>query len=440
MSRYPTYPNYKTSTIDWLGDIPEHWELKKIKYLFRIKKDIAGKLGYDVLSITQKGIKVKNIESGEGQLAMDYSKYQLVKKGDFAMNHMDLLTGYVDISKYDGVLSPDYRAFSLTHKESNPRYYLYLLQFCYTNRIFFNYGQGSSQLGRWRLAADEFNNFFYPCPSFSEQTQIANFLDHKCRLIDKFLDKKQQLIDVLKEQKQAVINQAVTKGLDPNVEMKDSGVEWLGEIPAHWSISKLKWRIRIKSGDMISSQLESVDGVYPIYGGNGIRGYSNHFNTTGDRLLIGRVGAKCGNVHRVKNKYWVSEHAYRVNLSRRDNIDFIKYVIEVLNLTQYAITTAQPLLNSTIVYNQLVPIPKKGDQDQIVDHIAKETSQIDQAISRIEKEMELVKDYRQILISEAVTGKIDVRKWRSNKEPEDQISMAAEPAADYQVKHNGIGA
>eukprot|EP00487_Bulimina_marginata_P011247 TRINITY_DN677_c0_g1_i2.p1 TRINITY_DN677_c0_g1~~TRINITY_DN677_c0_g1_i2.p1 ORF type:complete len:138 (+),score=39.38 TRINITY_DN677_c0_g1_i2:229-642(+) len=107
--KYQAYPEYKESNIDWMETIPEHWEIIRLKYIFSIKKRIAGMLGLDILSVTQRGVKVKDIESGDGQLSMDYSKYQRVEVGDFAMNHMDLLTGYVDLSKFDGVTSPDYR-------------------------------------------------------------------------------------------------------------------------------------------------------------------------------------------------------------------------------------------------------------------------------------------------------------------------------------------
>lgn len=146
----------KDSGSVWFGEIPAEWRMVRLKYMFHIKKDIAGKEGYTVLSITQRGITPKNIESNEGQLAADYSKYQLVEPGDFAMNHMDLLTGWVDISKYDGVTSPDYRVFVLDDEASNKEYYLYMMQMCYLNRIFYGLGQGVSGMGRWRLQEHRF--------------------------------------------------------------------------------------------------------------------------------------------------------------------------------------------------------------------------------------------------------------------------------------------
>lgn len=204
----------KDSEVEWLGEIPSHWEVKRTKFLFQIRKRIAGKDGHQVLSITQKGIKKKDIKSGAGQLSMDYSKYQFAYIGDFAMNHMDLLTGYVDITKYDGVISPDYRVFTLEDKNSNPNYYLYLYQNGYKNKIFYKYGQGSSQLGRWRLPTDQFNEFRFPCPPLEEQQQIVSYLDDKTLKIDKLMEKANKSIELLKEKRLALISAVVTGKID----------------------------------------------------------------------------------------------------------------------------------------------------------------------------------------------------------------------------------
>ncbi|MBH7667936.1 restriction endonuclease subunit S [Clostridioides difficile] len=146
----------KDSGSVWFGNIPINWEMKRLKYVFHIQKDIAGEEGHTVLSITQRGIIPKDFSNNEGQFANSYANYQLVHKGDFAMNHMDLLTGWVDISKYEGVTSPDYRVFVLNDKNGMcPKYYLYMMQMCYSARIFYGLGQGVSGMGRWRLQADK---------------------------------------------------------------------------------------------------------------------------------------------------------------------------------------------------------------------------------------------------------------------------------------------
>lgn len=195
----------------WLNEVPADWEIKKIKYIFRIKKDIAGKEGYTVLSITQKGIKPKDLSKNEGQIAENYSNYQLVNIGDFAMNHMDLLTGWVDISKYEGVTSPDYRVFVFQKPEEySKEYYLYFMQMCYTNRIFYGLGQGVSGMGRWRLQADKFLNFTVTVPSLTEQKEISDYLDKKCSQIDNLISKKEQLLTELETYKKSLIYEYVT--------------------------------------------------------------------------------------------------------------------------------------------------------------------------------------------------------------------------------------
>ena len=195
----------------WFGKIPSDWNMRKIKYIFRIQKDIAGEEGHTVLSITQKGIKPKDLSKNEGQLAENYSNYQLVHIGDFAMNHMDLLTGWVDVSQYEGVTSPDYRVFRLVDKDNyHSKYYLYLIQMCYTNRIFYGLGQGVSGLGRWRLQADKFLNFSITVPSYEEQIEIADYLDKKCSAIDELIAKKEQYLSEIESYKKSLIYEYVT--------------------------------------------------------------------------------------------------------------------------------------------------------------------------------------------------------------------------------------
>ena len=167
----------KDSGNQYWGKIPTNWYLSDIKYLFEIVKRIAGKEGYDILSVTQKGIKIKDISNNEGQVAESYANYQFVYPGDFVMNHMDLLTGWVDCSKLFGVTSPDYRVFKLRNKNNSLNYYKYIMQTCYMNRIFYSLGQGVSYLGRWRLQTSSFNNFMVPVPPVEVQESIANYLD-----------------------------------------------------------------------------------------------------------------------------------------------------------------------------------------------------------------------------------------------------------------------
>lgn len=201
----------KDSGIEWIGEIPKHWDAWKLKQLFEIKKVIAGKLGYDILSITQNGLKIKDISSNEGQISADYSKYQIVDIGDFAMNHMDLLTGWVDCATFSGVTSPDYRVFKSRNLQvADNNYYKYIFQVCYSNKIFYGLGQGASNLGRWRLPTSNFLNFVIPHSPIDEQQQIADFLDEKTAHIDSLIADKQKMVQELQEYKKSLIYEYVT--------------------------------------------------------------------------------------------------------------------------------------------------------------------------------------------------------------------------------------
>lgn len=198
----------ETDSFFW-HNIPKHWDFADIKYVFEIVKRIAGKEGYDVLSVTQKGLKVKDITCNEGQIAANYKGYQFVYPDDFVMNHMDLLTGWVDCSKMFGVTSPDYRVFRLQDKNKHDlRYYTYIMQCCYTNRYFYSLGQGVSTLGRWRLQTSSFMNFQIPVPPKEEQRRIADYLDSKCSEIDALLQNYEDQITTLEEYKKSLIYQA----------------------------------------------------------------------------------------------------------------------------------------------------------------------------------------------------------------------------------------
>jgi type I restriction enzyme S subunit len=418
MSNYKTYPEYKDSEEPWMKDIPEHWEVKKVKFLFSISKRISGELGHNVLSITQKGIKVKDIESGGGQLSMDYSKYQLVDKGDFGMNHMDLLTGFVDISGYDGVMSPDYRVFKLKDKDCDPRYMLYIFQKGYWDKLFFPLGQGSSEIGRWRLPSDEWKLFDLPVPPKPEQTAISNFLDKKTEQIKAFIALKEKTIKLLKERKIAVINQAVTKGLDSSVEMKDSGIEWLGEVPKHWEVKKLKYLSKCRNNQRVPIEA-SIRGqmkktMYDYYGATGIIDKVDDYIYDEDLILIAEDG---GNllmrniklVYVARGKYWVNNHAHIFKPLKFMEIEYLANTMEMYDYTTLISGSAQPKLTKSAIIGIELPQPLLEEQTQIIEFIRDQTEVFNKSITQAEKEIALIKEYQKSLISEAVTGKIDLR-------------------------------
>ena len=192
-------------------EIPQSWKLVDIKYLFEIVKRMAGREGYNILSVTQKGLKVKDISGNQGQIAENYSGYQFVFPSDYVMNHMDLLTGWIDCSDQFGVTSPDYRVFRLRDKTQNDtEYYKYVMQCCYMCRIFYSLGQGVSTLGRWRLQTSAFMNFKVPVPPLHEQKEIARYLNDKCKEIELSIEQKRKQLELLSSYKKSLIYEYVT--------------------------------------------------------------------------------------------------------------------------------------------------------------------------------------------------------------------------------------
>lgn len=200
----------KDSGIEWLGKIPTNFSIQNVRSLFQIRKEIIGREPETVLSITQSGLKIKNILENEGQMANSYANYQIVHIGDFAMNHMDLLTGGIGVSQYEGVTSPDYRVFEIKEVRYIKKYFLYVFETYYRNKIFYAFGQGAANLGRWRLPAQNFYSIFIPVPPLEEQKQIADYLDKKRTEIDKLISIKQQKIETLTEYKKSLIYEYVT--------------------------------------------------------------------------------------------------------------------------------------------------------------------------------------------------------------------------------------
>ncbi|WP_455426758.1 restriction endonuclease subunit S [Dryocola sp. LX212] len=451
MSKYKAYPEYKDSWVESLDNIPKMWSIKKLKYIFEIKKKIAGKIGYDVLSVTQKGIKIKDIESGEGQLSMDYSKYQRVYPGEFAMNHMDLLTGYVDISNYDGVTSPDYRVFAVRNKHSfYSRYYLYLLQDGYKQRRFFHLGQGSAHLGRWRLPTEAFNEIVYPCPSLKEQIKIASFLDHETAKIDNLIEKQQQLIELLKEKRQAVISHAVTKGLNPDVPMKDSGVEWLGEVPEHWELVPLKYLCNFSGGgtptkdnlsywqggtvpwvspkDMKSFWIsETQDYVTP----KAVSESSTNYVEEGSLLMVVRSGILQRNIPVAINivKITINQDMKALRFNERMKAHYAAYFINgnvkslLLEWTKEGATVES--IEHEFLANGLIPVPPIDEQHSIIKRISDQMKRFESLEENALTGIRLLQERRTALISAAVTGKIDVRDWVAPETSESEVSQEA---------------
>jgi type I restriction enzyme S subunit len=250
-------------------------------------------------------------------------------------------------------------------------------------------------------------NLPFLIPSPDEQRSIAKFLDQK------------ELIKKLTEQRSALITAAVTGkvpeigGRKSAVRMKDSGISWIGTVPEHWEVAALRWFIRAGSGDYIaSSDVENNPAneyVYPVIGGNGIMAYAMDFNTQSNALILGRVGAHCGNVHLIREACWVTDNALRITLVEDElSQDFLFWLFKALRLNDSANKNAQPLITGEIVKAKYIGIPPKNEQQAIAAYLDEKTGKIDGLIQKTETAIQTLEEYRTALITAAVTGKIDV--------------------------------
>ena len=258
VAKYQKYAEYKDSGVEWLGDIPSHWVVKRLGSFFDERREKVSDLDYPALSVTKNGI-VPQLENAAKTDAGDNRK--LVQVNDFVINSRSDRKGSSGISPYTGSVS--LISIVMEPKRIYPAYAHHLLRSYPFQEEFYRYGKGIVA-DLWSTNSSEMKNILLPYLSVEEQTQIANFLDHETAKIDSLIEKQQKLIELLKEKRQAVISHAVTKGLNPDVPMKDSGVEWLGRVPEHWEKKILKYIVSQQGGGTPDkSNLSFWDGDIP---------------------------------------------------------------------------------------------------------------------------------------------------------------------------------
>jgi type I restriction enzyme S subunit len=258
------------------------------------------------------------------------------------------------------------------------------------------------------VAAEDVGNMIFVLPNLSEQRVIAIFLDREAARIDALIEKKQRQIELLQEKRTALISHAVTKGIDPNVKMKDSGIEWLGKIPEHWEILRFKFVLWLQRGHDLPTT-EFVEGQYPVCGSNGCIGYHNNFTTKGPGVTVGRSGS-VGEVNYVVNDFWAHNTALYVKEFRRSIPRYAFYLLKTLDVEYLSEGTAVGTLNRNYIHNLPIAIPVVEEQHAIAAFIDRETERIDSLIEKIRQSIDSLREYRTALISAVVTGKIDVRE------------------------------
>ena len=426
----------KDSGVAWIGAVPSDYRTASIGSLFTIKKDIIGREPETVLSITQTGIRPKDLSSNEGQNASSYAHYQIVNVGDFAMNHMDLLTGWIDISKYEGVTSPDYRVFTLNHKEMSADYFLRVFQYYYTNKVFFGFGQGVATLGRWRLPAINFKKIDVPVPPVLEQQRIVSAIDEKVGKVDALIANVQTQIEKLKAYKQSMITEVVTKGLGPSVPMKNSGVDVYPSVPEHWNVQKTLTTLTMPITDGPHTTPELLPEGIPFVSaeavscGNGgidfdhIRGFisrefydecSKKYVPQRDDIYMIKSGATTGRVSVVDTDriftIWSPLAVFRCN----PDVVHFRFLYYFLQSSAYQRQVqfgwtygTQQNIGMRTLERLKVFVPPLDEQYAITECLDAKCIQIDRLVAIKQAKIEKLEQYKRSLIYEYVTGKREV--------------------------------
>jgi type I restriction enzyme S subunit len=410
---FPAYPSYQETGVTWLGVRPSHWSLSRFKQVFQERDERSVDGLEELLSVSAyTGVSPRRgiIDDGDHISRADSLEgYKKCFPEDLVMNIMLAWNRGLGFTRYEGIVSPAYCVFQIIDN-SNPIYLDYLIRSDETILYFKGFSAGVID-SRLRLYPDAFLSLSCALPPPFEQVAIAAFLDRETARIDALIEEQQRLIELLKEKRQAVISQAVTKGLDPTAPMKDSGVEWLGEVPAHWELLPLKHAVRLQSGEAITSDTINDAGDFPVFGGNGLRGFTDEYTHDGDYVLVGRQGALCGNINYASGKFWASEHAIVATPSRPVVTRWLGELLRVMNLGQYSTSAAQPGLAAEVLGNLRCPYPPPSEQELIAALLDREIELSEGLMAEAQAAVILLQERRSALISAAVTGKIDVREF-----------------------------
>ncbi|MFH5836726.1 restriction endonuclease subunit S [Proteiniclasticum sp. C24MP] len=401
----------KNSGVEWIGEIPDDWDLDRIKNILIERKEMNKPVKTDfILSLTNDRGVIPYSEKGDigNKSKEDLTSYKLAYPGDIVLNSMNAIIGSIGLSKYFGAVSPVYYMLRPRSDTDNVEYFNWLFQTKQFQENLKGYGNGIMEL-RMRISMGKLNTILIPYPNRYEQIKISHVISEKVEKIDFILEQTKSTIEDYKLLKQSIITEAVTKGLEKNVEMRDSGIEWIGEIPSNWGIVKLKNICYMKSGDnLISDQIEQ-EGKFPVYGGNGIRGYYNEYNREGESILIGRQGALCGNIQFANDRFWATEHALVTKIKEEYSSSFYFYFLQFMNLNQYSQSAAQPGLSAKVILNLDVCIPPVNIQEAIAEKLHNNLSNIDILIEKKESLIDELQSYKKSVIYEYVTGKKEVK-------------------------------
>ena len=401
----------KDSGIPWIGEIPEGWSIDTIGNLYALRNEKVSDKDYPPLSVTKQGI-VPQLETAAK--TDDGDNRKLVKVGDFAINSRSDRRGSCGISAYDGSVSLINTVIT-PREQMNPCFYNWLFHSELFADEFYKWGHGIVD-DLWTTRWQEMKRIGIVTPPLAEQHLIATFLDKKCSEIDSLIDLLEQMIEELKAYKQSVITEAVTKGLNPNVPMKDSGIEWIGDVPEEWEVKRLKYAAERHSQKV-------SDEMLPYIGLENIESFSENFIETNNEydvnqaqvcsvndVIFGKLRPYLGKAMVVKSEHCCSSEF--LILRGGEVPSYLRYLmlsdwfIEIVNSSTYG--TKMPRANSDFIMNMQVAFPPAYERKAIADYLDKKCGEIDELITIKQQKIESLKEYKKSVIYEYVTGKREV--------------------------------
>lgn len=445
------YSEYKESGSMWLGAVPVTWEVRNLRTLIS-KRSERDRADLPLLSVArEKGVFVRSLtdaDENHNVIPEDLSNYKVARAGNLVINKMKAWQGSMGIAPCDGIVSPAYFVFDF--HIANHAFGQRLLR---SKPYIAHFGQASDgvRVGQWDLSIPGMRQIPVLVPPPDEQAAIVRFLDWANGRLERAIRAKRKVIALLNEQKQAIIHRAVTRGLDPSVPLKPSGIPWLGDIPQHWEVSRIKNEFRCLNTQRVP--LNSVERgamtarTYDYYGASGVIDKVDDYIFDDELLLIAEDGANL--VLRnlplaiiARGKFWVNNHAHILK-PRRGSILYLAHVLETLNYKPWISGAAQPKLTQDRLMSISIAVAPPEEQVTIVKQTSEQTRPLLTAISRLEREIELLREYRTRLVADVVTGKLDVREAAArlpDEAPPDTVEDAADLGDEIESEVEGIEA
>ncbi|MBZ7954947.1 restriction endonuclease subunit S [Campylobacter molothri] len=432
--------NFKNSGIEWLGEIPEHWEMKPLRAIFNQRNEQNKVLELQTILSLVKDVGVIPYEE-KGNIGNkskdDLQGYKIARINDLVLNKMNAVIGSLGVSKYNGLVSPIYLVLYINDFNKIINYYSYIFQTKTVQKFLRKFAYGIMEI-RESIEFIDFKKMFLPLPPLKEQEQIANFLDEKCEKIQNFIKKKEKLLSLLQEQKQALINETITKGLDKNVKLKNSGIEWLGEIPEHWEVRKLKMLfsfgngLNITKADFISFGIPCISygeihskypcrldlSVHklPFVSETYLNDKPQSLLSKGDFVFADTSEdiEGSGNFTCIQSNIPLFAGYHTIILRPKTQIyslyfSFLFDSIFVRNQIREKVWGVKVFsITKSILKEVQCFIPPLKEQEQIANFLDEKCEKIDSLITKIKKQIELIKEYKTTLINEAVCGRMNL--------------------------------